>query len=242
MAKAAILDVLESTIGRYVENLDAESLNVAVWAGKIELNSLKLDVDNVNRELSRKAAEAPNLAAPFRVVEGKFQSLSVDVPWVRITRRPVVLRAAGLDVMIEPYDHLTTSATIHKDDLFRKSQSREKKDERQQSLDYTEETRQLGITMRVLADIDADEEDRISNNRESSSSGFKAKLVRRIINNNNNNLQLLIDGVHLRMRGQECNARIVLDHFSVATTDEDGNQTFIDRTTNSSKMSLNHFI
>jgi len=47
MAKAAILDVLENTIGRYVQNLDAESLNVGVWAGKIELNALKLDVEAV---------------------------------------------------------------------------------------------------------------------------------------------------------------------------------------------------
>jgi len=31
MAKKALLDVLEKTIGKYVLNLDAESLNVAVW-------------------------------------------------------------------------------------------------------------------------------------------------------------------------------------------------------------------
>jgi hypothetical protein len=37
MAKKALLDVLEQTIGKYVKNLDAESLNVAVWSGKIEL-------------------------------------------------------------------------------------------------------------------------------------------------------------------------------------------------------------
>jgi vacuolar protein sorting-associated protein 13A/C len=48
MAKAAILHVLEETIGRYVLGLDAQSLNVAVWAGKIQLQSLQLDVDAVN--------------------------------------------------------------------------------------------------------------------------------------------------------------------------------------------------
>eukprot|EP00578_Thalassiosira_sp_NH16_P016859 CAMPEP_0181120404 /NCGR_PEP_ID=MMETSP1071-20121207/24140_1 /TAXON_ID=35127 /ORGANISM="Thalassiosira sp., Strain NH16" /LENGTH=51 /DNA_ID=CAMNT_0023205061 /DNA_START=91 /DNA_END=243 /DNA_ORIENTATION=- len=51
MAKKAILEVLESTIGRYVLNLDAESLNVAVWSGKIELQNLRLDVSAVNAEL-----------------------------------------------------------------------------------------------------------------------------------------------------------------------------------------------
>eukprot|EP00535_Pseudo-nitzschia_heimii_P001315 CAMPEP_0197180886 /NCGR_PEP_ID=MMETSP1423-20130617/5336_1 /TAXON_ID=476441 /ORGANISM="Pseudo-nitzschia heimii, Strain UNC1101" /LENGTH=50 /DNA_ID=CAMNT_0042631025 /DNA_START=15 /DNA_END=164 /DNA_ORIENTATION=+ len=48
MAKAALLDVLQQTIGKYVKNLDPESLSVAVWSGKIELNSLELDVESIN--------------------------------------------------------------------------------------------------------------------------------------------------------------------------------------------------
>ena len=113
MAKSAILSVLEDTIGRYVEGLDAKSLNVAVWAGKIQLQSLKLDVAAVNRELARQAAEAPNLALPFRIVEGSFESLQVDVPWARITSKPVVLRAKGLEVTIEPFDHLNVHANAN---------------------------------------------------------------------------------------------------------------------------------
>ena len=67
MAKQALLDVLEQTIGKYVRNLDANSLNLAVWSGKIELHGLELDVDAVNAELDRQAALTPNLAIPFRV-------------------------------------------------------------------------------------------------------------------------------------------------------------------------------
>lgn len=106
MAKKAILEVLESTIGRYVHNLDAESLNVAVWSGKIELHNLQLDVAAVNTELSRRAHEAPNLASPFRVNSGYFESVQLDVPWARLSSRPVVFRARGLMVLMEPYDFL----------------------------------------------------------------------------------------------------------------------------------------
>ena len=53
MAKQALLDVLEQTIGKYVKNLDAKSLNVAVWSGKIKLHSLELDIEAVNAELDR---------------------------------------------------------------------------------------------------------------------------------------------------------------------------------------------
>ena len=122
MAKSAILSVLEDTIGRYVEGLDAKSLNVAVWAGKIQLQSLKLDVPAVNRELARQAAEAPNLAIPFRIVEGSFESLQVDVPWARITSKPVVLRAKGLEVTIEPFDHLNVHANVNANINVRESE------------------------------------------------------------------------------------------------------------------------
>ena len=107
MAKTAILEVLESTIGRYVLNLDAESLNVAVWSGKIELQSLQLDVAAVNSELSRRAHEAPNLASPFRVCEGRFEKVQLDVPWARLSSRPVVFRASGLWVYMEPQEFLS---------------------------------------------------------------------------------------------------------------------------------------
>eukprot|EP00541_Cyclophora_tenuis_P013265 CAMPEP_0116568526 /NCGR_PEP_ID=MMETSP0397-20121206/15705_1 /TAXON_ID=216820 /ORGANISM="Cyclophora tenuis, Strain ECT3854" /LENGTH=42 /DNA_ID= /DNA_START= /DNA_END= /DNA_ORIENTATION= len=42
MAKSALLGVLESTIGKYVKNLDAESLDVGIWSGKVELQNLEL--------------------------------------------------------------------------------------------------------------------------------------------------------------------------------------------------------
>ena len=106
MAKNAILDVLSSTIGRYVKNLDADALNVAVWSGKIELSNLSVNREAVNAELTRRAHEAPNLHVPFRVVDGEFESLKIEVPWARITSRPMVLRAKGLSIVVEPYDHL----------------------------------------------------------------------------------------------------------------------------------------
>ena len=106
MAKKAILEVLEGTIGKYVHNLDSESLNVAVWSGKIELQSLQLDIHAVNSELSRRAQLAPNLACPFKVIEGRFDKVQLDVPWARLTSRPVVFRASGLWVYVEPHDFL----------------------------------------------------------------------------------------------------------------------------------------
>ncbi|KAL7448213.1 hypothetical protein ACHAWC_000446, partial [Mediolabrus comicus] len=114
MAKKAILEVLESTIGKYVHNLDSESLNVAIWSGKIELHSLQLDTHAVNSELLRRAIDAPNLACPFKVIEGSFDKVQLDVPWARLTSRPVVFRASGLYVFVEPHDFLAEAARNEK--------------------------------------------------------------------------------------------------------------------------------
>eukprot|EP00957_Ditylum_brightwellii_P085144 6473828-Ditylum_brightwellii.AAC.1 len=184
MAKKAILDVLESTIGRYVLGLDAESLNVAVWSGKIELNALQLDIDAVNNELKRKAMEAPNLAIPFRVLEGSFDSLKVKVPWTGLTSRPVTLHARRLNVLVEAYDHLggeneserpTTASSPKKG-------SKKKKEQRSKSLVLADDSRLRYNAVQKLALVEDDEGAEDSSKKESDS-GFGARLVRRIIEN-----------------------------------------------------------
>ena len=178
MAKAAILDVLESTIGRYVQNLDASALNVALWSGKIELNSLQLDIGAVNSELTRQAIETPNLAIPFRVIQGNFESLRVEVPWVKITSRPVVFRAKGLSILVEPFDHLSpqnqkeyqSNVLLSTKNESQTSQKRRKDvtertmingsnkiNTRIQSLELAEESRQRGKVMRKLANLEGEE-------------------------------------------------------------------------------------
>ena len=97
MAKKAILDVLENTIGRYVLNLDPHSLNVAVWSGKIELNSLELDTVSINNELDKQAYESPNLALPVRVIGGRFDHLEVDVPWTKLTSNLLSCRLSSIN-------------------------------------------------------------------------------------------------------------------------------------------------
>ena len=228
MAKKAILEVLESTIGRYVLNLDAESLNVAVWSGKIELQSLQLDIDAVNNELSRRAHEAPNLASPFRVCAGQFDSVQLDVPWARLSSRPVIFRAKGLYVHTEPHDFLSEDRT-YANRWGTKAKS--KKDrrpksvdgERQQSIARAEESRKRASAVRIAWD---DEEE--GNDKTTDSSSFTSRLVRRIIEN----LQVEVDDVHIAVKGHGCAAGLVLGSLSLSTTDSSGNRTFVDRKTN----------
>ena len=212
MAKKAILDVLESTIGKYVHNLEAESLNVALWSGKLELNSLQLNVDAVNTELARHAAEAPNLAIPFKIIDGNFESFQVDVHWAKITSKPVIFRAKGLSISIEPHDYFSEGCPVK--DLTRSKVMAL----RLQAFERAEEIRKQANALRKLALSDVEDNSQKKN-------GFGAKLVKRIVEN----LQFEIDNVSISLRGCGCSAGIVLDSLSLVTTDENGNRTFVDR-------------
>ena len=224
MAKNALLGVLESTVGKYVQGLDAKSLNVAVWSGKIELSGLKLDVDAVNDELGRRARAAPNLAVPIRVCDGRFDTLKIEVPWARIASRPVVIKAAGFEVTVEPYDHLQGVT-----DLAAKKRKEVRKDEIARA---DEDRKRRNALWKInLTDIEGGGTSGSARGGGQSSdpkqdAGFTANLIKRIIEN----FQIEIESFHVSLRGCGAQAGVVLGSLSIATTNEHGVKTFVDRT------------
>ena len=223
MAKQAILDVLEKTIGKYVKNLDAESLNVAVWQGQIELHSLELNLDAINAELARQAAESPNLAIPFRVIDGSFGSLHVEVPWTRITSRSVVFRAKGLKVTVEPWDILSATDLLADPDMSEKKRIQKIQERRMQSLKSADVYRMQANALRKLAEEDVPTGGSGSKGAENAS--FSENLVRRIIEN----IQVDVEDVHIALKGKGSAAGVVLESLSLATTDKNGERKFVDR-------------
>lgn len=239
MAKKALLDVLEQTIGKYVRNLDAESLNVAVWSGKIELNSLELDVDAVNAELDRQAAEAPNLAIPFRVVSGQFGNFTIDVPWANLMSKSVVLRASSLSISVEPYNRTESADFLSA--VFESEAIRAKKviQHRIQSIKQADDFRRRKNALRELAEQDLQSTTKTMNEQSNqSSSSFSARLIRRIIEN----FQIEIQGVHVTINGSEGSAGVVLKSLQLVTTDKNGKRTFVDRTQPSVEAKENLFL
>jgi hypothetical protein len=220
MAKKALLDVLEQTIGKYVKNLDAESLNVAVWSGKIKLNSLELDVDAVNSELDRQAAEAPNLALPFKVVSGGFEELQVDVPWAQLTGRSVVVRASGLKVFVEPYDRLSQADHLQAVVASEEKRAAKIREARTQNIQTSDNYRLQANAVRKLALADE------GAGNDANKSTFGSRLVRRMIEN----VQIEISDVHVSLADAKGSAGVVLESLSLFTTDKEGKRSFVDRT------------
>jgi hypothetical protein len=223
MAKKAILDVLESTIGKYVQNLDSQSLNVAVWNGQIELHNLALNIGAVNAELDRQAAEAPNLALPFRVRSGHFESLQIDVPWARITSRSVVFRAQGLHIQLEPCHRKSVNPLVTSSPYDEEKRVEKLNEDRVHSIKLYDDYRKQANAIKKLAQVDDDGQ---ASKDSSTTSSFGSRLVRRIVEN----LQVEIEQVHISFRNHACSAGVVLEKLSLVTTDQHGSRTFVDRT------------
>ena len=229
MAKQAILDVLEKTIGKYVKNLDAESLNVAIWKGQIDLSSLELNTDAINVELARRAIESPNLAVPFRVVDGGFGSLHVDIPWTHLTSRSVVFRAKNLKVTIEPLDVLSATDQLADRDVSEKKRIQNIQEQRKESLETADDFRVQANALRKLAEQEVPaEESGADSSKSTKSAGYIDNLVRRIIEN----LQVDVEDVQVALKGAGCTAGVVLESLSISTTDKDGKRKFVDRNVN----------
>eukprot|EP00536_Pseudo-nitzschia_multiseries_P011592 jgi/Psemu1/206332/e_gw1.405.38.1 len=224
--RTALLDVLRQTIGKYVKNLDPESLNVAVWDGKIELNSLELDVESINMMLDKKAEEAPNLAMPFKVISGRFESFQVDVPWTQLTSRSVTMRARGLSVIVEPLDRSSSQffdddePTDH--DMIRRVEKQ--RELREHQIEESNTYRLQAYELRKIA-FAADDDD-ASDGNEGTGSTFAQRLARRIVEN----IQIEISDVHISMRNEDGAVGIVLESLKLMTTDSEGNFVFVDRT------------
>lgn len=178
----------------------------------------------VNSELAKQAADAPNLAVPFRVVSGSFDGLEVEVPWAKLSSRAVVFRAKSLHVQLEPFDFL--SGRCYKQDEGNSPDTLElsvgtqkaKKSPRESAISEAEQSRQRANALKNLA----------TQGEESGGKGkenFGAKLIRRIIEN----LQVEISDVQIELRGSKCCTGVVLRSLSLVSTDENGTSTFVDR-------------
>ena len=82
MAKQALLSVLQKTMGKYVDGLDAKSLNLGLWSGKVALsNKLSLIVPNLHyvqvslSDLTLKPEAVDSLHLPLQVRLCAFQML-----------------------------------------------------------------------------------------------------------------------------------------------------------------------
>ena len=76
----AIATILNKVLGDFVENLNADQLNVGVLSGDIRLERLRL-----------KAAIFEKIGVPFNLKYGYVGGVVVKIPWLKLGSEPLII-------------------------------------------------------------------------------------------------------------------------------------------------------
>ena len=212
MAKRAVLDVLTQTLGKYA-SLSPEELSVSLFAGKMVINDLSLLPDAINEDFLESGEGG------LSVVSGSIKSVNVTVPWNRLGSKSVVVHLQDLSLLVRS-DHTKTAgegkSSSSESPLAKLTDAREK------DILHLDKKRRVERSIRVGLEEMAD-----GSSGAAAKKGFVAKLVRRIIEN----LHVEVSDVTIRVENEKSDMALGchLEEFSIQSTDESGNPSFIDR-------------
>jgi len=85
---AAVASILNRFLGEWLEDLNAEQFKMSVFSGKIRLGPIKV-----------KGSAIDKLGLPFVVKYGYVRSIAVDVDWLRVTSKPLVIAIEDVFVL-----------------------------------------------------------------------------------------------------------------------------------------------
>lgn len=76
----AVANVLNSVLGEFVENLDANQLKLSVFSGQVELNNLQVKTSFIGK-----------LGLPFVMNSGSLGKIKLTIPWTSLTSSPLIV-------------------------------------------------------------------------------------------------------------------------------------------------------
>lgn len=78
MLESLVANILNRTLGAYVENFDSNQLNIGIWSGDVTLNNLKLKSESLDK-----------LDLPLILKCGHLGNLTMQIPWSNLKSKPV---------------------------------------------------------------------------------------------------------------------------------------------------------
>ncbi|KAI9229411.1 MAG: hypothetical protein DHS80DRAFT_13996 [Piptocephalis tieghemiana] len=210
MFETLVANVLNKVLGDYVDNLETKQLNIGIWSGDVVLRNLRL---------KREALDKFEL--PIDVVEGFLGTLILNIPWSNLKNQPVRVQIRDLFILAAP-----RAETEYDEELEKQREYRRK----MHSLETAEMFHTKSSTVSGLQDESTTKEQQ----------SFYTQLVTKIIDN----LQVSIENIHVRYEDRQSNpghmmaAGLTLAKLSLASTDENWKETFIDAPTSTIRKLL----
>ncbi|XP_049872672.1 intermembrane lipid transfer protein VPS13A-like isoform X2 [Pectinophora gossypiella] len=91
MFEGAVAGILNRVLGKYVQDLDTENLNVGIFSGNVNLTDLKL-----------KPEALYELDLPIDVKIGTIGRVNLQIPWSGLYTQPVVIHIEDVLVLVGP--------------------------------------------------------------------------------------------------------------------------------------------
>ncbi|XP_072932453.1 intermembrane lipid transfer protein VPS13A-like [Epargyreus clarus] len=91
MFEGAVAGILNRLLGKYVQDLDTENLNVGIFSGNVNLTDLKL-----------KPEALYELDLPIDVKIGTIGRINLQIPWSGLYTQPVVINIEDVLVLVGP--------------------------------------------------------------------------------------------------------------------------------------------
>ena len=92
MLEKILQSILRKYVGQFLTGL--ENLELGAWAGKIQLQNTALKHDHINGLLKKE-----NI--PLSLKYSSISSLSIDVPWTKISSAPVEIKISGIYIVFQ---------------------------------------------------------------------------------------------------------------------------------------------
>lgn len=91
---SAVASVLNKVLGDFVENLNANQLNISVFSGSVNLENLRIKQDAIDA-----------FGLPFAIKQGTIGSIKVEIPWTSLSSSPLKIEIDSV------YVHVVSSPT-----------------------------------------------------------------------------------------------------------------------------------
>ena len=99
MLEGVLASVIDRIAGKYVDGIDKKDTNMSVWSGHIVL-----------KDLSLKPSCLDDMDLPIKLLYGRLEELTLDIPWKNLRAKPVIVRISGLYMIVGPNTDATQSA------------------------------------------------------------------------------------------------------------------------------------
>lgn len=89
MLESIVANILNRSLGAYVENFDPNQLNIGIWSGDVTLSNLKLKPESLDK-----------LELPIDLKCGNLGTLTMQIPWSNLKGKPVKILIQDCYILI----------------------------------------------------------------------------------------------------------------------------------------------